>query len=78
MVVQQILHSEGGFLALYRGLSPNLTGNSISWALYFLWYDQIKHAMLAYHGLRQGLSYYDYFLASGTAGTQLLRSNDHL
>ncbi|MCJ1419390.1 hypothetical protein MMC32_005745 [Xylographa parallela] len=68
VVLQQIFRSEGGFLALYRGLSPNLIGNSVSWALYFVWYDQIKHAMLAYHGLRQGLSYYDYFLASGTAG----------
>ncbi|MCJ1385918.1 hypothetical protein MMC17_009042 [Xylographa soralifera] len=68
LVVQQILRSEGGFLALYRGLSPNLIGNSVSWALYFLWYDQIKHTLLAHRGLSQGLSYYDYFLASGTAG----------
>ncbi|MCJ1288182.1 hypothetical protein MMC26_007537 [Xylographa opegraphella] len=68
-IVKQILRTEGGFLALYRGLSSNLIGNSVSWALYFLLYDQIKHAMLAYHGLRRGLSFYDYFLASGTAGT---------
>ncbi|MCJ1405141.1 hypothetical protein MMC11_008367 [Xylographa trunciseda] len=67
-VVQQILRNEGGCLALYRGLSPNLIGNSVSWALYFLWYDQIKQALFAYHGAHQGLSYYDYFLASGTAG----------
>ncbi|MCJ1395250.1 hypothetical protein MMC18_008134 [Xylographa bjoerkii] len=67
-IVQRIFRDEGGFLALYRGLSPNLIGNSVSWALYFLWYDQIKHGLLAYHGIRQGLSYYDYFLASGTAG----------
>ncbi|MCJ1294650.1 hypothetical protein MMC34_006208 [Xylographa carneopallida] len=68
LVVQQILRDEAGFRALYRGLSPNLVGNSVSWALYFLWYDQIKHAMVANHGRRQPLSYYDYFLASGTAG----------
>jgi len=67
-VVQQILRNEGGFPALYRGLSPNLIGNSVSWAFYFLWYDRIKQGMLAYHGAHQGLSYYDYFLASGTAG----------
>ena len=69
--MQQILRDEAGFRALYRGLSPNLVGNSVSWALYFLWYDQIKHAMVANHGRRQPLSYYDYFLASGTAGMQL-------
>jgi solute carrier family 25 folate transporter 32 len=26
-----------GFPGLYRGLSPNVVGNSASWGLYFLW-----------------------------------------
>ncbi|MCJ1472829.1 hypothetical protein MMC13_001478 [Lambiella insularis] len=67
-IIQQIFRKEGGVAALYRGLAPNLLGNSVSWALYFLWYDQVKHGLFAYHGAQGGLSYYDYFLASGTAG----------
>ena len=47
-------------------------GNSVSWGLYFLWYDKAKHGISTYRGGGQGLSYYDYFLASGTAGTLCL------
>ncbi|SLM35754.1 mitochondrial folate carrier protein [Lasallia pustulata] len=54
--------------AFYRGLTPNLIGNSVSWALYFWWYSNIKDALNAYHGPERGLSYYDYFIASGAAG----------
>lgn len=59
--------SEGGYQAVYRGLTPNLVGNSASWALYFLCYDQTKAFVSI---LRNGaeLSYSDFFLASGTAG----------
>ncbi|PWN19233.1 mitochondrial carrier, partial [Microstroma glucosiphilum] len=34
-----------GFAGLYRGLSPNVVGNSASWGLYFLWYTMIKEHM---------------------------------
>lgn len=34
-----------GFTGLYRGLSPNVVGNSASWGLYFLWYTMIKEYM---------------------------------
>jgi len=37
-VVKDIAKNEGSYGALYRGLMPNMIGNSVSWALYFLWY----------------------------------------
>ncbi|KAL8771349.1 MAG: hypothetical protein Q9209_003255 [Squamulea sp. 1 TL-2023] len=67
-LVQGIFKNEGITRGFYRGLSPNLAGNSISWALYFLWYSRIKVALQAYHMTGNGLSYYDFFLASGIAG----------
>ncbi|SNX86587.1 related to FAD carrier protein FLX1 [Melanopsichium pennsylvanicum] len=36
-----------GWRGLYRGLSPNVAGNSASWGLYFLWYTMIKERMSA-------------------------------
>ncbi|EST08388.1 Mitochondrial substrate/solute carrier [Kalmanozyma brasiliensis GHG001] len=36
-----------GWKGLYRGLSPNVAGNSASWGLYFLWYTMIKERMSA-------------------------------
>jgi solute carrier family 25 folate transporter 32 len=37
-ILRQITRDEGSYGALYRGLMPNMIGNSISWALYFLWW----------------------------------------
>jgi len=37
-IMRQIVRDEGSYMALYRGLMPNMVGNSVSWALYFLWY----------------------------------------
>jgi len=68
-ILRSIIRDEGGFSALYRGLAPNLVGNSVSWALYFMWYDKIKHLISTHHVAGEGLSYYEYFLASGTAGS---------
>ena len=34
-----------GVSGLYRGLSPNVIGNSTSWGLYFLFYTMIKEFM---------------------------------
>ena len=67
-IAQQIYHNEGGFLGFYRGISSNLIGNSVSWALYFVWYDRVKTALSTYHGVHGRLSFYDYFVASAIAG----------
>ena len=77
-LVQDIIRNEGIRTGFYRGLSPNLLGNSISWALYFLWYGKIKSVLAVVHGERNSLSYYDFFLASGTAGTTCSKSTNFL
>ncbi|KAL2809015.1 mitochondrial carrier domain-containing protein [Aspergillus granulosus] len=75
-VIRQIFHDEGGLAAFYRGLTPNIIGNSSSWALYFLLYGDIKDAIVDWHlhrtpdnGRQQWqLTSSDYFIASGAAG----------
>jgi len=59
--------------AFYRGLMPNMIGNSVSWALYFMFYGSLKDTLRSTraHNLSTGsreLSSGDYFLASGLAG----------
>ncbi|KAL1963190.1 hypothetical protein VTN77DRAFT_8623 [Rasamsonia byssochlamydoides] len=68
-VIREIHRTEGGITAFYRGLTPNLVGNSTSWALYFLLYSEIKGAIRnAQTSDKHGLGASEYFLASGAAG----------
>jgi len=66
-IVRDILRKEGSLQGLYRGLTPNIIGNSISWGLYFMWYGNIKDLFQSYRpdGKLTGT---DYFVASGAAG----------
>ncbi|KAH0543344.1 hypothetical protein FGG08_002300 [Glutinoglossum americanum] len=64
-----VSRNEGSIGAFYRGLTPNLVGNSVSWGLYFLWYGKIKEGLAEHYGSQGALSSLDYLLASGTAGT---------
>ncbi|KAF2142932.1 uncharacterized protein K452DRAFT_297449 [Aplosporella prunicola CBS 121167] len=66
-LLRNIVRDEGSFKALYRGLMPNVVGNSISWALYFLWYRNLKDMFQVWRGVDR-LTYSDYFLASGGSG----------
>ncbi|OQO04703.1 hypothetical protein B0A48_09626 [Cryoendolithus antarcticus] len=56
--------------SFYRGLMPNMLGNSVSWGLYFMWYGNIKDLIAAarHTGEKRHLSSSDYFLASGISG----------
>ncbi|KAL2050772.1 hypothetical protein ABVK25_009010 [Lepraria finkii] len=65
-ILRTIARNENGLRGLYRGVGVNVLGNSVSWALYFAWYENMKYGIQEYRG---SLSYYDYFLASGAAGT---------
>ncbi|KAL8861364.1 MAG: hypothetical protein Q9178_002236 [Gyalolechia marmorata] len=67
-LVQGILKNEGVANGLYRGLSPNLAGNSISWALYFLWYSEIKAGLQAYHASANGHGTQQIYRAEGVRG----------
>jgi solute carrier family 25 folate transporter 32 len=68
-IIREISTYEGGLGAFYRGLAPNLIGNSTSWALYFLCYGSLKDAIRIYRGQEHWmLTSSDYFLASSAAG----------
>ncbi|GAM86642.1 hypothetical protein ANO11243_046580 [Dothideomycetidae sp. 11243] len=67
-IVRDIAKNEGSYRALYRGLMPNMVGNSVSWALYFLWYGNIKDLARSYRGEGDNLQSADYFIASGISG----------
>ena len=66
-----------GLKGLYRGLTPNLTGNAASWGFYFLWYTMVKARMQqwGYVSARKGdspssdkLSPAEHLAASASAG----------
>lgn len=79
-IIRSIYLSEGGLAAFYRGLVPNLVGNSSSWAIYFLFYGNIKDAIRSVRAATitnnddstttkaRHLGASEYFVASGTAG----------
>lgn len=41
-IIRDVVKNEGGLRALYRGLWPNMLGNSLGWGLYFLFYGEVK------------------------------------
>jgi len=54
-----------GWRTLYQGLSPNLAGATLSWGLYFFWYDIIKHWQ---QRQPSQLTSIDYMVAAAEAG----------
>lgn len=68
-MVREVAQREGGVAAFYRGLTPNLIGNSSSWSVYFLCYGNIKDGMRRLRTGDRELSSWEYFAASGVAGT---------
>ncbi|RMZ86955.1 hypothetical protein DV736_g5815, partial [Chaetothyriales sp. CBS 134916] len=71
-VFRDLLRNKGPsrIAALYRGLTPNLVGNSAGWALYFLFYkhaqDLIRH--WRHYSPSQRLTGTDYLAASAASG----------
>ena len=76
-VARQIAQNEGtrGTLrAFYRGLTPNLVGNSLGWSTYFLFYRQAQDLLHKVYGHNEveskaPLSSGEYLLTSAAAGT---------
>lgn len=54
--------------SLYRGLSTNLVGNTVAWALYFSLYDAAKKMAAGRGGESRPLTSVDVLLASAGAG----------
>ncbi|OAL35970.1 hypothetical protein AYO20_04631 [Fonsecaea nubica] len=71
-VLRDLLRNEGPsrLAALYRGLSPNLVGNSAGWGLYFLWYREAQDVIRNLRGYSRGqqLTAVDYLAASSASG----------
>ena len=66
-IVRDIIRKEGAVQGLYRGLTPNIIGNSISWGLYYMYYGNIKDLIRTYRP-DGNLTNMDNFLAAGAAG----------
>lgn len=68
-MIREIAQNEGGVRAFYRGLTPNIIGNSTSWGIYFLCYSNIKDIIRRSNKSNgEELTSSDYFVASGAAG----------
>ncbi|KXN66953.1 mitochondrial folate carrier protein [Conidiobolus coronatus NRRL 28638] len=63
--------STNGVMGLYRGITPNLLGSSLSWALYFGFYSKIKQRYSSDLGdgrIATKMTKSEYMLASAQAG----------
>jgi primary-amine oxidase len=67
-ILRGVVRDEGGAKALYRGLWPNLLGNSLGWGLYFLFYGNLKDALQRRLEPGTHLASAHFFAASITAG----------
>ncbi|KAF2128655.1 solute carrier family 25 protein [Dothidotthia symphoricarpi CBS 119687] len=67
-ILRNVVRDEGGVGALYRGLWPNLLGNSLGWGLYFLFYGNLKELLQRQRSEGELLGSADFFSASIAAG----------
>jgi solute carrier family 25 folate transporter 32 len=65
------ISTQFGLKALYRGLTPNLAGSTLSWGIYFGIYDLIKKNLRQKTG-QDRLSAGHHLLASAEAGERQL------
>jgi primary-amine oxidase len=70
-ILRNVIKDEGGVKALYRGLWPNLLGNSLGWGLYFLFYGNLKALFQSRKREGEHLGSAEFFSASIVAGTSL-------
>ncbi|KAH9047455.1 mitochondrial FAD carrier protein [Lactarius deliciosus] len=67
------IHASEGWRGLYRELSPNVAGNTSSWGLYFLFYNQLKRrATVDAPDRSLSASQYLLFSAEASAVTAIL------
>jgi primary-amine oxidase len=67
-ILRNVVQDEGGVKALYRGLWPNLLGNSLGWGLYFLFYGNLKELFQRRRQKGEHLGSAEFFSASIIAG----------
>lgn len=77
-ILSNVIKDEGGVKALYRGLWPNLLGNSLGWGLYFLFYGNLKEVFQKRRKEGEHLGSAEFFSASIVAGrTHLATTSVH-
>jgi len=69
-IFRSVVQDEGGVRALYRGLWPNMLGNSLGWGLYFMFYGELKAVLRGRKARGENLTSAEFFSASGVAGMQ--------
>jgi primary-amine oxidase len=74
-ILRLVVRDEGGVRALYRGLWPNMLGNSLGWGLYFLFYGRAKEMLQRRKGKGEHLGSAEFFGASIFAG---MKSPTHM
>ncbi|KAJ3113219.1 hypothetical protein HK100_002058 [Physocladia obscura] len=62
------IHSQDGFVGLYRGLSPNFIASTLSWGFYFTCYDTIKSKLRKHISPTADLTPAHHLLASSITG----------
>lgn len=67
-ILRNVIRDEGGASALYRGLWPNLLGNSLGWGLYFLFYGNLKDLFQRRRQKGEHIGSAEFFSASIIAG----------
>ncbi len=71
-ILRTLITTEGPspFRSLYRGLTPNLVGNSLGWSLYFLWYSQAQDVVrhVRHYPKDTQITSLDYLTASLASG----------
>lgn len=67
-ILRKVIQDEGGVKALYRGLWPNLLGNSLGWGLYFLFYGNLKELFQKRRQKGEHLGSAEFFSASIISG----------
>lgn len=69
-VISQMVQTEGA-RALYKGITPNLIGNTAAWGLYFWGYDWVKTTLSRTLEIQQ-LGATHHLVAAGLTGTCVL------
>jgi len=67
-ILRNVVKDEGGVKALYRGLWPNMLGNSLGWGLYFLFYGNLKEIFQNRRQKGDHIGSAEFFSASIIAG----------
>ncbi|KAK9461277.1 mitochondrial carrier domain-containing protein [Lipomyces oligophaga] len=71
-VIRSLQESRRPFKEAYRGLIPNLVGNTMSWGAYFFWYEIFKNKLVRWRHFQSpdsDLGFVDYLSCAALSGS---------